>query len=260
MSTVRSWTVPGPARVPDGTVVYAVGDVHGRADLLAAMHAGIAADAGRRAAARRVVVHLGDYIDRGPASRQVLDTLTGVPLAGFECVHLKGNHEDVVLRFLAGSLPNGRHWLRYGGADALASYGLPSPDSERATAAELEAVRRAVGARLPPAHLRFLRTLAMTHREGGYLFVHAGIRPGVPPNAQVPGNLLWIRDRFLDSDADHGAVVVHGHSVSPEPELRPNRIGIDTGAYASGRLTCVALEGGGLTVLQTEAAQGTGAP
>jgi serine/threonine protein phosphatase 1 len=251
VTSVDSWTVPAPIRVPDGTVAYAVGDIHGRADLLARIHAAIAEDAARRAAARPVVVYLGDYIDRGPASRQVLDALIAAPLAGFERIHLKGNHEDVLLRFLAGSLPNGRHWLRYGGGNALASYGLASPDPEHAGPAELEALRRAFAACLPPQHLGFLRSLAALHREGGYLFVHAGIRPGVPLAAQAPGNLLWIRKRFLESDADHGAVVVHGHCVAPEPVIRANRIGIDTGAHASGRLTCVALEGGTCTLLQT---------
>ncbi len=248
--TVVRWAAPVSARPPAGTVVYAIGDVHGRLDLLERMHAAILGDAAHREAARRAIVYLGDYIDRGPSSRQVLDLLSQCPLPGFEVVHLKGNHEDIALRFLAGSMPNGAHWLRYGGEAAAASYGVA------AAKMDLPQLRLAMLKAVPASHLHFLRRLRPWHREGDYFFVHAGVRPGVPLDDQRTGDLIWIREHFFDSDADFGAVVVHGHSITGEPQFRANRIGIDTGAYASGRLTCVALEGDTCTVLQTASALG----
>lgn len=250
--TVVSWAAPALARPPEGTVVYAIGDVHGRRDLLERMHAAILDDAARRQSPRRVIVYLGDYIDRGPSSRQVLDLLSQRPLPGFEVVRLKGNHEDIALRFLAGSMPNGAHWLRYGGEAAAASYGIAAAEMD------LPELRLAMLKVIPASHVHFLRRLRLWHREGGYLFVHAGMRPGVPFDRQRSSDLIWIRERFLDSDADFGAVVVHGHTISSEPQFRANRIGIDTGAYGSGRLTCVALEGDSCTVLQTDSALGGG--
>ncbi|MFM8680286.1 MAG: metallophosphoesterase, partial [Alphaproteobacteria bacterium] len=217
-----------PPRVPDGLVVYAIGDVHGRDDRLRELEGMLRADAARRSAARRLVVMLGDYVDRGPGSRAVLDHLCAPPPPGFERACLAGNHEQLMLAFLDDP-GEAAPWLANGGAATLASYGV-------AGAAALRAA-------LPAAHLAFLRGLGRMRREGDYLFVHAGIRPGVAPGDQVEDDLLWIRRPFLSSNSDPRCVVVHGHSIVEEPEIHPNRIAIDTGAYASGVLTALALEG-----------------
>ena len=240
-----------PAATPPGTVVCAIGDIHGRSDLLEQIHAGLALDARLRPASRRVLVYLGDYFSRGVDARAVIERVLAWRPPGWEIVTLKGNHEDLILRFLEGELRTGLHWLDYGGVDALAHYGIPMADPEaRDEAAGAELRHRLLGA-LPAAHRDFLRHLPASHREGGYFFAHGGVLPGVPLEAQSERDLVWIRKRFLRSEADHGAVVVHGHCISPEPEVRPNRIGIDTGAYRSGVLTCLVLDGAERAFLQT---------
>ncbi|HRP97857.1 MAG TPA: metallophosphoesterase [Rhodocyclaceae bacterium] len=244
-------TPPPAAATPAGTVVYAIGDVHGRADLLATMQRGIALDAQRRRARRRVVVYLGDYISRGPDSRRVLEQVIAWRPDGFEIVALKGNHEQLLLRYLDGDLMIGRHWLGYGASEALAAYGVALPRDVIADDALLTEMRHRLVAAMPEAHVRFVRSLATGHREGGYLFAHAGILPGVALDAQRERDLVWIRGRFLRSADDHGAVVVHGHSITEEPQVRHNRIGIDTGAYRSGVLTCLVLDGRERAFLQT---------
>lgn len=239
------------AATPDGTVVYAIGDIHARFDLLAALHRGIAHDARLRPARRRLVVYLGDYVSRGPDSRRVVDDVLGWRPDGFDVVALKGNHEDVLLRFLDGDLASGAQWLDHGGVAGLAHYGVPLDDPDARDDATLEAARGRLLAALPPAHHAFLHSLPTSHREGGYLFAHAGVLPGKAPDAQPDSILMWIRGRFLDSDDDHGAVVVHGHCIFGEPQVRHNRIGIDTGAYRSGVLTCLVLDGSERAFLQT---------
>jgi serine/threonine protein phosphatase 1 len=230
-----------PSAVPAGTCVYAVGDIHGRADLLSEMHGLILSDAAASSAVRRVVVYLGDYVDRGLESRQVVDLLLDEPLAGFESIHLKGNHEEFMLVFLEDT-GIGPGWLNNGGNATLYSYGVGLGEAP-GMAERLEAAQADLSGKLPPRHLRFLESLRLTHEEGDYLFVHAGIRPGIPLESQKEEDMLWIRDAFLDSTRDHGKIVVHGHSITPEPEVLPNRIGIDTGAFSSGTLTCLVLEG-----------------
>lgn len=232
------------ARVGRGTLVYAVGDVHGRADLLARLLASIRADAASRPEPRRLLIFLGDYVDRGPDSRRVLDLLTATPTDGFERVHLKGNHEDAMLRFLAHP-QSGDWWIGpgMGGAATLRSYGVDP--GQPAARAHGDLCRR-----LPPAHRAFLEGLALCHREGGYLFVHAGIRPGVPLARQTAEDVMWIRDEFLDWPGALPATVVHGHSIHPSPEVRRHRIGIDTGAWHFGTLTCLALAGSSRRFLQ----------
>jgi diadenosine tetraphosphatase ApaH/serine/threonine PP2A family protein phosphatase len=229
--------------------IYAVGDVHGRADLLHRLHAMIAADAIAAPEPRRRLVYLGDYVDRGPDSSRVLDLLTEAPLDGFERVCLKGNHEDAMLRFLSDEITIAPTWFGFGGARTLESYGLAVPDPADAFA--LMQTQRQLAAVLPIAHHRFLRQLATVHAEGGFLFAHAGVRPGVPLDRQSEDDLIWIRAPFLQSSAAFGSIVVHGHSVAREVEFRPNRIGIDTGAYATGRLTCLVIAPGGMSLLQT---------
>lgn len=230
------------ARVPPGTRVYAVGDSHGCCDQLRDLHREILEDAlgAEPRAERRVVVYLGDYVDRGPDSRDLLDLLIDGRLTGFETVHLMGNHDDFVLRFLAGEDPTA--WLMNGGDATLRSYGIDPQDSD-GIAHRGEWLREQLAARLPDDHLAFLQGLGTMHTEGDYVFVHAGIRPGVPIPIQEKRDLLWIREPFLESRADHGKVVVHGHTPTAEPDVRANRIGIDTGACYGGRLTALALEG-----------------
>lgn len=242
---------PPEARTPAGTVVYAVGDIHGRSDLLEALQRGIALDIRMRPAARRVLVYVGDYISRGIDSRRVLDLVLGWRPAGVEIVTLKGNHEQLLLRFLDGDLKAGRHWLAYGGLAAAAHYGIGIAPDAVDDPATLPRLRQQLAAALPEAHLRLLRHLTLQHGEGGYLFVHAGVAPGVALREQNPRDLIWIRQRFLQSQHDHGAVVVHGHCVANQPEVRHNRIGIDTGAYRSGILTCLVLDGAERAFLQT---------
>ena len=236
---------------PDDTVVYAIGDLHGRLDLLDEIHRRILTDLEGRTARRRQLVYLGDYVSRGADSRGVVDRVREWLPAGFERITLKGNHEDLLLRFVDGEFEAGRHWFDYGGLDTLAGYGVDIPDREARDPASVAELGRRFAAALPAEHLEFFRALAISHRAGDFFFVHGGVRPGIALERQATHDRMWIRKAFLDSEADHGAVVVHGHSISHVPELRHNRIGIDTGAYRSGVLTCLVLEGGRREILQT---------
>ena len=240
----RRWTVP------DGRRVYAVGDMHGRLDLFDALTERIRNDRSDWNGNVEVVL-LGDYIDRGPQSAQLLDRLaSGLP-GWARWTLLRGNHEQAMLDAL-GDEPHAtnalRLWLDNGGRRALRSYGL---DNGLVLGNDLPAITHAALERVPQAHFDLLGGLRRTRRIGDYLFVHAGIRPGVPIDAQHDQDLLWIREPFLDSRDDHGCCVVHGHSISAEVVERPNRIGIDTGAYATGRLTALVLEGDGRRYVST---------
>jgi len=206
---------------------------------LRALHEVILQD--RRAAPaveRSVVVYLGDYIDRGPCAREVLDILIDRPLPDFEHIHLLGNHEAFLLAVLDG-VRDADVWLLNGGDETLRSYGIRLSE----IIGDPAVLRAALARNLPEAHERFLRGLGLSHVEGDYIFVHAGIRPGVALDAQNPDDLLWIREPFLSSSLDHGKVVVHGHTPGRTPDQRANRIGIDTGACYGGRLTALVLEG-----------------
>ena len=226
--------VPAPASLPPGQRVYAIGDVHGCLDRLQTMHELIAEDLAARPAEEAVLVHLGDYVDRGPDSAGVVARLAaGAPLPDVPTVNLMGNHEHMMLAALAtGETETTELWLANGGADLLQSWGVPR-----------SAQPREWPSYLPMPHLMFLRDLAMRHEAGGYLFVHAGIRPGIPLDRQSRHDLMWIREPFLSWNESYGPVVVHGHTPRPEPVVRPNRIGIDTGAVMGGVLTCAVLEG-----------------
>jgi serine/threonine protein phosphatase 1 len=229
------------ASIPKGMLIYAVGDVHGQLHLLDALLAQILEDSRTREAHRRVLIFVGDYVDRGPDSSGVIERLvSGLP-EGFETCCLMGNHEAILLKFLneADTL---EHWLMNGAETTLASYGVDAPGSGASTA-DNAACRDQFAAALPAAHLAFLDDLKLHVSFGDYLFVHAGIRPGIAIKDQARKDFLWIRDGFVDSDADFGAVVVHGHTPGHEPVVRPNRIGIDTGAYVYGRLTALRLFG-----------------
>lgn len=239
------------AQVPDGELVYAVGDIHGRADLLDELLAQIEADAARVDARRRTLVFLGDYIDRGPQSSGVIETfLSGLP-RGFDAHFLKGNHEALLLAFLGDATELGR-WLLNGGDATMRSYGV---DTERLglLSAGGETWRDAFATALPPAHLAFFKALKLSVTIGDYVFVHAGLRPGVPLDAQVEADLIWIRRPFLDSAETFEKRVVHGHTPGPDVVVRENRIGVDTGAYFSERLTALRLQGAEQSFLQTQA-------
>jgi serine/threonine protein phosphatase 1 len=233
--------------LPAGRRLYCIGDIHGRLDLLEELHGMILADAGGFEGSKGVV-YLGDYIDRGAQSKQVLDLLIEQPLQGFEVITLLGNHEQAMLDFLEHPVAAGA-WLGFGGQVTLLSYGAGLGRVQLTQQVEL--LRDELEARLPPSHLEFLRACRTLHTEGSYCFVHAGIRPNVPLENQSAEDVLWIRDEFIRSQADHGHVVVHGHSITEEVEWRPNRIGIDTGAYYSGMLTALVLEGDQQRLLQT---------
>ena len=248
----KSRTAAEPA-VPPDTAVYAIGDIHGRADLLADLHRRIAAADDRgSAASRRVLVYLGDYVDRGPEASGVIDLILDETPAGFEVVTLLGTHERLMLDFL-DDVRRGPLWLRNGGDATLQSYGVAVDPGAGAylDAGPLLALQAGLRERLPARHLEFLQALQPFHAAGDYFFTHAGVRPGVPLEDQQEEDLIWIRDLFLNSKADHGRVVVHGHTIRPEPEIRRNRIGIDTGAYYTGHLTCLALEGTKRRIIST---------
>lgn len=226
---------------PAGCRAYAIGDVHGRLDLLRNLLERIEADAASRPAARTLIVFLGDLVDRGPDSAGVLEFLRHYRPPTLEPVFLFGNHEEVMLRVLGGERGGLLdRWLHYGGADALSSYGLPAARiHDLPERHALEQVMEAV----PPSHTAFLESFADTFRFGDYLMVHAGIRPGVPLHNQTQEDLHWIREPFLSDSRNHGFVVVHGHTICEDIDERPNRIGIDTGAYRSGRLSAIGIEG-----------------
>lgn len=239
---------------PPGTVIYAIGDLHGRHDLLERMHRGIAADAAMRRAPRKLIVYLGDYLSRGKDSHRVIATVSAWrpdACGSVEVVALKGNHEDLALRYLEGDLNAGRMWFDNGGLHTLAAYGVDAVSADLDDEAGMAALRQRFVDAFPARHLEFLLALEAAHREGDYYFAHAGILPGVPLEAQNARDQMWIRERFLASVADHGAIVVHGHSISATADVRQNRIGIDTGAYDSGILTCLVLDGVEQALLQT---------
>lgn len=224
-----------------GTRIYAFGDVHGRSDLLAKLFSAIAGDSATTAG-DAVIVGLGDYVDRGADSRGVLEALIrGVPRC--TVIALRGNHEQMLIDFLDDPVERGSVWLANGAGETLASYGVDVGTSGRLPPLALRSIRDALLSAMPESHVRFLRALPLTYSSGGYLFVHAGIRPGVDLAAQAERDLLWIRKGFADQDVDTGRVVVHGHTPVEEPYLGRYRINLDTGAVYSDRLTCVVLEG-----------------
>ncbi|HEY7581532.1 MAG TPA: metallophosphoesterase [Acetobacteraceae bacterium] len=232
--------VLSPGRLPRGRRIYAIGDIHGCLAQLRQLHAAIADDLWRRPPASAVLVHLGDYIDFGSDSAGVVGLLAAGPsVARLPTINLLGDHERTALHALSGDGAAATDWLHIGGEAALRSWGVlaVTPRSEWRS-------------RIPPGHVAFLEQLAIEHREGGYLFVHAGIRPGVPLDCQTEDDLLGIRQSFLASEQDFGTVVVHGHSTTPSPTIRPNRIGIDTGAGHGGRLTCAVFEEDGVGFIQ----------
>jgi len=236
-------------------LVYAVGDVHGRLDLLEPLIRQIAADVLQVGPARRpMLVFVGDYIDRGLESKGVIDRIIALRAeAGFEVRTLKGNHEEAMINFL-NDAASGPEWCEYGGAQTLTSYGVSQPKL-RGDAAEWERTREAFGRLIPPSHLAFLSNLELILTVGDYAFVHAGLRPGLSIEDQDVHDLMWIRDVFLNERRPFEKVVVHGHTPEEEPFVGECRIGIDTGAYATGVLTAVRLVGEERAILQSRASR-----
>ncbi|MCW8086923.1 metallophosphoesterase [Sabulicella glaciei] len=221
-----------PARLEPGRRLYAIGDSHGCASRLRALHERIVRDLTARPCGDAVLVHLGDFIDRGPDSAGCLDAAMG--FSACPVVNLMGNHEETANAALDGAGHACTDWLYTGGREALASWGINSLSPRESWAAGI-----------PQRHRDFMARLALWHRVGPYFLVHAGIRPGIALHSQAREDLLCIRRAFLDSEADHGAVIVHGHTPTRDrvPEMLANRINLDTGAvYPSGRLTCAVLE------------------
>ena len=240
-------TMPSTA---DGERIYAIGDIHGRLDLMKDLLDRIEKHASSLPPTRSIhIVVLGDMVDRGPQSAEVLRYLHGVQQSTGRLIVLQGNHEELMLRALAGEPGMLRAWMRIGGTATLRSFGIEPPhrdDDQRAAVSDLLK-------KIPSQLLDWVRNLPLTARSGDYLFCHAGIRPGVPLKRQKRADLLWIRDEFLEDPQDHGMMVVHGHSVSTDVEMRGNRIGIDTGAYRTGILTALYLEGEDRQIISTEA-------
>lgn len=220
--------------------VYAVGDIHGRADLLLELLELIGQDDERRGHQPFNLVLLGDLIDRGPRSAHVVDQAMVLARSGIDVRFIKGNHEEVFIRAARGDAQAVPFFTRIGGIETLASYGLSPTDRARMSHVQLsDWMLRHV----PRAHIDFLDSFEDQIEYGDYLFVHAGIRPNVPLQDQNPTDLRWIRGEFLDHQAPFGRIVVHGHTITDDVDEQPNRIGIDTGAYYSGRLTAMGLEG-----------------
>ena len=229
-----------PFAGPKGSRAYAVGDIHGRLDLLLQLLERIERDDAARAPARTYLVFLGDFVDRGPDSKGVIELLAARPPAFATPVFLGGNHEEAFLRVIEGETSVVPGWLMYGGKECAQSYGI-SPGWLLGAAPE--AIVADVRRHVPRHHVDFLKSLHDTFRFGDYLFVHAGIRPGLAIEAQTPKDLRWIREGFLEDSTDHGLMVVHGHTISEAVDERTNRIGIDTGAYRTGLLTAIGIEG-----------------
>lgn len=239
------------SHAPDGQCVYAIGDVHGRRDLLEKLIDQIDEDSqSLPEGTKRLLVFLGDYIDRGLQSKDVIDFMLSDRMQAFERVFLMGNHEEALLRFL-NDVNFGKQWVRYGGAETLYSYGLQPPQNSRAAMQShdaMEAFKRAwekvwteFRNRLPEKHLQFYQNLQHYFVTGDYLFVHAGLRPGEPLENQTVRDMLWIREEFLDAEEQFPQVVVHGHTPTDAIFRDDRRIGLDTGAFISGKLSAVRL-------------------
>jgi serine/threonine protein phosphatase 1 len=227
--------------------IYAIGDIHGRLDLLNELLARIGSDIALRPTVRPVYVFLGDYIDRGSASRETIDRLIEHAKT-HESVFLKGNHELIAIKCLSdrGLFDQ---WLRLGGLETLVSYGVPA--ETLANGKQIAELQSAFHGALPQAHFRFFRDLKNSFECGDFFFAHAGVKPNVELSRQKENDLLWIRGEFLTSKDDFGKIIVHGHTPTREIEVAPNRINIDTGAFATGLLSCLVIEGEELSVIDT---------
>jgi serine/threonine protein phosphatase 1 len=245
----RRSAAPQPlGSIPPGQRVYAIGDVHGRLDLLDALLGDIEADDARRGAAKSTIVFLGDLIDRGPSSAQVVERAMEVAAGPWQCRFLLGNHEEVFLKSLDGDLKALAFFNRIGGRETILSYDISEQEYRDADYPELHAL---LTRKVPPAHIEFLKGFEDLIVIGDFAFVHAGVRPGQSLADQVASDLRWIRREFLEHKQGFEKVIVHGHTITEQVELRPHRIGLDTGAYASGKLTAMGFEGGERWVIDT---------
>lgn len=230
-----------PATIPDGERVYAIGDIHGRDDLLERLLTLIDSDDAARGAADTTIISLGDLVDRGPRSADVIERLMRLQADRPRVRILAGNHEEIFLGAIAGDAKALRMFTRIGGRETILSYGIDTVEYDRLDYAELH---ERLGSLVPESHRDFMRGFEDMIVIGGYAFVHAGVRPGVGLEDQRTGDLRWIREPFLNHGRTLGHVIVHGHTITESVEERPHRIGIDTGAYSSGRLTAIGLERG----------------
>lgn len=234
--------------LPDGARVYAVGDIHGRLDLLDDLLARIDADDARRGPAETAVIFLGDLIDRGPDSAGVVERLRGIAGSDRRIRFLAGNHEEILLEALRGDAKALRLFCRIGGRETALSYGVGEAEYD---ACDYDELLQALDRVIPDAHRAFLSAFEDAITLGDYHFVHAGVRPGLPLDDQRTADLRWIRDGFLHHRGRLEKRIVHGHTVTEDVEFLPHRIGVDTGAYATGRLTALGLEGAEQWLIQT---------
>jgi serine/threonine protein phosphatase 1 len=225
--------------ISKGERIYAVGDIHGRLDLLDRLLRSVEEDSCRRASATTRLVFLGDLVNRGAESKGVVERLLAISESETESIFLKGNHEEILVGAYRGDRRLAGLLHRVGGRETLMSYGVSPEEYDHADLGELT---RLMQAHIPETHMRFLDRFRKWYVNGDYLFVHAGIRPGLPLEQQKESDLRWIRREFIESKQDHGRMIIHGHSICEEIDEQSNRIGIDTGAYASGRLTAIGLE------------------
>lgn len=235
----RQPATPRQHRLPDGERIYAIGDIHGRLDCLDAIMSKIAYDQDGRPPADTTLVFLGDLIDRGAESRGVIERAMSIAEI-YNTVFLMGNHEEILIHTWEGDSGAAALLHRVGGRETVMSYGVQASDYDAGDLAKLATL---VSDRVPPEHIEFLKAFEDSYAQGDYFFVHAGIRPGIALAAQDPLDMRWIRREFLDDDRDHGPMVIHGHSITDDIDMKPNRIGIDTGAFASGKLTAIGIEG-----------------
>jgi len=240
--TLKNKTRPS---LPRGVRIYAMADIHGRADLLSQMLTVIDADLARSRPQYAIHVFLGDYIDRGPETCRTIDILVKRS-RNHKIVFLKGNHEECMLEVIRDPAKL-QEWRQFGGLQTLRSYGL-NPSLNPSAEEQADLMQRLVHT-MPKSHLQFLQRLRPTFTCGDFFFVHAGVRPGVPLHDQQEQDLFWIRDEFLETDENFGKYIVHGHSPVHVPDIRPNRINIDTGAYATGNLTLLTIQGSRMLAL-----------
>jgi len=235
---------------PPGTRIYCIGDIHGRDDLLQQLHEKILQDVANYKG-HKTLIYLGDYIDRGERSKQLIELLLAHPLPGFELIYLRGNHEQTLLDFLIEAQV-GRSWFNFGGLQTLVSYGV-KPGKLATTTQDLKDLQTALRERISPAHIHFLEQTQSHYVAGSYYFVHAGVSPRFDLNHQHAEDQLWIRNAFIEHRKPFEKIIVHGHTISDEPDFKPNRIGLDTGAYLSGKLSCLVLQDDQQRIIQTHA-------
>jgi serine/threonine protein phosphatase 1 len=250
--TVALETPAGPEHPPsiEAGVIYAIGDIHGRADLLDTLIGKIRARDAALGPQALTLVFLGDYIDRGPQSKGVVDQVIALIQEGWcQVVALKGNHEEIMLKFLAGS-SLGADWMKLGGAATLRSYGVPAPHPDAAKPI-YDRAREALAEAVPQSHIDFMQGLTLWSESGDYVFVHAGVKPDVPLSEQKERDLLWIRGEFGRCERPMDKIVVYGHTPNQKPKIETWKIGLDTGAYGSGILTAMRLEGASREIIQS---------